>query len=263
MPRLRLIVIATTMALAACSQQPNSAATSPATTASVATASTAAPAATAMTSNPFFSASTLPYQAPPFDKIHDADYQPAIEEGMKQQLAEIQKIADNADAPTFENTFVAMEKSGVMLYRVMQVFGAVTGANTNDALQKVQEDEAPRLAAHQDAIYLNDKLFQRVQTIYNQRDTLKLDPESARLVEVVYKNFVHAGAKLSEADKAKLKDLNKEESTLSTSFTNKLLAATKGGALVIDDKTKLAGLTDAELASATQAAKDRKLADGK
>jgi peptidyl-dipeptidase Dcp len=263
MPRLRLIVIATTMALAACSQQPNSAATSPATTASVATASTAAPAATAMTSNPFFSASTLPYQAPPFDKIHDADYQPAIEEGMKQQLAEIEKIADNPDAPTFENTYLPMEKSGAMLSRVMQVFGAVTGANTNDALQKVQEDEAPRLAAHQDAIYLNDKLFQRVETIYNQRDTLKLDPESARLVEVVYKNFVHAGAKLSEADKAKLKDLNKEESTLSTSFTNKLLAATKGGALVIDDKTKLAGLTDAELASATQAAKDRKLADGK
>ncbi|MFZ0870661.1 MAG: peptidyl-dipeptidase Dcp [Rhodanobacter sp.] len=263
MPRLRLIVIATTIALAACSQQPNSATTSPATTATVAAASTAAPAATAMTSNPFFSASTLPYQAPPFDKIHDANYQPAIEEGMKQQLAEIQKIADNPDAPTFENTYVALEKSGVMLYRVMQVFGAVTGANTNDALQKVQEDEAPRLAAHQDAIYLNDKLFQRVQTIYNQRDTLKLDPESARLVEVVYKNFLHAGAKLSEADKAKLKDLNKEESTLSTSFTNKLLAATKGGALVIDDKTKLAGLTDAELAAAAQAAKDRKLADGK
>jgi len=261
--RLRLIVIATTMALAACSQQPNGAATSPATTASVATASTAAPAANAMTSNPFFSASTLPYQAPPFDKIHDADYQPAIEEGMKQQLAEIQKIADNPDAPTFENTYVAMEKSGAMLYRVMMVFGAVTGANTNDTLQKVQEDEAPKLAAHQDAIYLNDKLFQRVQTIYNQRDTLKLDPESARLVEVVYKNFVHAGAKLSEADKAKLKDLNKEESTLSTSFTNKLLAATKDGAVVVDDKTKLAGLTDAELAAAAQAAKDRKLPDGK
>jgi len=266
MLRLRLIVIATTMALAACSQQPNGAANSPApaaTTAPVATASTAAPAANAMTSNPFFTASTLPYQAPPFDKIHDADYQPAIEEGMKQQMAEIQKIADNPDAPTFENTFVVMEKSGAMFYRVMQVFGAVTGANTNDTLQKVQEDEAPKLAAHQDAIYLNDKLFQRVQTIYNQRDTLKLDPESARLVEVVYKNFVHAGAKLSEADKAKLKDLNKEESTLSTSFTNKLLAATKDGAVVVDDKAKLAGLTDAELAAAAQSAKDRKLADGK
>jgi peptidyl-dipeptidase Dcp len=263
MLRLRLIVIATTMALAACSQQPNGAATSPAPTASAAPASSAAPAATAMTSNPFFTASTLPYQAPPFDKIHDGDYQPAIEEGMKQQLAEIEKIADNPDAPTFDNTYVAMEKSGVMLYRVMAVFGAVTGANTDDALQKVQEDEAPKLAAHEDAIYLNDKLFQRVEAVYNQRDTLKLDPESARLVEVIYKNFVHAGAKLSEADKTKLKDLNKEESTLSTQFTNKLLAATKDGAVVVDDKAKLAGLSDAELAAAAQAAKDRKLADGK
>ncbi|WP_449426746.1 peptidyl-dipeptidase Dcp [Rhodanobacter umsongensis] len=260
--RLRLIVIATTMALAACSQQPNGAATSPAPTASTAVASSAAPAATAMTSNPFFSASTLPFQAPPFDKIKDADYQPAIEEGMKQQLAEIQKIADNPEAPTFENTYVAMEKSGVMLNRVMAVFGAVTGANTDDALQKVQENVAPELAAHQDAIYLDSKLFQRVEAVYNQRDTLKLDPESARLVEVVYKGFVHAGAKLSDADKAKLKDLNKEESTLSTEFTNKLLAATKDAALVVDDKAKLAGLSDAEMAAAEQAAKDRKL-DGK
>lgn len=261
--RLRLIVIATAMALAACSQQPNGAASSPATTASTAAASSAAPAATPMTSNPFFSASTLPFQAPPFDKIKDADYQPAIDEGMKQQLAEIEKIANNSDAPTFENTYVAMEKSGVMLNRVMAVFGAVTGANTNDALQKVQKDEAPKLAAHQDAIYLDSKLFQRVETVYNQRDTLKLDPESTRLVEVVYKNFVHAGAKLSDADKAKLKDLNKEESTLSTAFTNKLLAANKNAAPVLDDKAKLAGLSDAELAAAVQAAKDRKLADGK
>ncbi|OOG65424.1 dipeptidyl carboxypeptidase II [Rhodanobacter sp. B04] len=262
MLRLRLIVIATTMALAACSQQPNDAATSPAKAASAAPASSAAPVATAMTSNPFFAASTLPYQAPPFDKIHDADYQPAIEEGMKQQLAEIEKIADNPDAPTFENTYVAMEKSGAMLNRVMAVFGGVTGANTDDALQKVQENVAPELAAHQDAIYLNSKLFQRVEAVYNQRDTLKLDPESARLVEVVYKGFVHAGAKLSDADKAKLKDLNKEESTLSTSFTNKLLAATKDAAVVVDDKAKLAGLSDAEIAAAEQAAKDRKL-DGK
>ena len=164
--RLRLIVIATTMALAACSQQPNGAASSPATTASTAAASSAAPAATAMTSNPFFSASTLPFQAPPFDKIKDADYQPAIDEGMKQQLAEIEKIANNPDAPTFENTYVAMEKSGVMLKRVLAVFSAVTGANTDDALQKVQEDEAPKLAAEAraqsdlyDALNVHDDQF--------------------------------------------------------------------------------------------------------
>ncbi|MGY3041277.1 peptidyl-dipeptidase Dcp [Rhodanobacter sp. TND4EL1] len=267
MLRLRTIVIATTMALAACSQQPEGAANAPAPAASAASASTAstastAPAATDISSNPFYNVSTLPFHAPPFDKIQDADYQPAIEEGMKQHLAEIEKIANNPDAPTFENTYVAMEKSGAMLTRVMAAFNAVTGANTDDALQKVQEEEAPKLAAHSDAIYLDSKLFQRVQTVYDQRDTLKLDPESARLVDVVYKNFVHAGAKLSDADKAKLKDLNKEESTLSTAFTNKLLAATKDAAPVIADKAKLAGLSDAELAAATQAGKDRKQ-DGK
>ena len=264
MPCLRLIVIATTLALAACSQQPNSATTSPAPTASMAAATAAAPAtatatATDMTSNPFFNASTLPFQAPPFDKIKDGDYQPAIDEGMQQHLAEIEKIANDTAAPTFDNTFVAMEKSGAMLNRVLAAFGAVTGANTDPALQKVQEDEAPRLAAHHDAIYLNSKLFQRVKTVYDERATLKLDPESLRLVEVTYKNFVHAGAQLSDANKAQLKTLNKEESTLSTQFTNKLLAATKDAALVVDDKSKLAGLSDAEMEAAAVAAKGRGL----
>ena len=256
--RLRTIVIATTVALAACSQPPQSAANPPAPSASAASASSTATATADMTSNPFYNASTLPFQAPPFDRIHDADYQPAIEEGMKQHLAEIEKIADNPEPATFENTYVAMEKSGAMLHRVMAAFNAVTGANTNDTLQKVQEEEAPKLAAHEDAIHLDSKLFQRVETIYNQRDTLKLDAESARLVEVVYKDFVHAGAKLSDADKAKLKDLNREESTLSTAFTNMLLAATRDAAPVIADKAKLAGLSDAELAAAAQAGKDRK-----
>ncbi|MHB1271923.1 MAG: peptidyl-dipeptidase Dcp [Rhodanobacter sp.] len=261
MLRLRMIVIATTIALAACSQQPGGTTTSaPAKAATVAAASSAAPVANAMTSNPFFSASTLPFQAPPFDKITDADYQPAIEEGMKRQLAQIQQIADNTDAPTFENTYVAMEKSGVMLNRVMSVFGAVTSANTDPALQKVQQEEAPRLAAHRDAIYLDDKLFQRIEAVYNQRDTLKLDPESQRLIDVVYKNFVHAGAKLSAADKTKLKALNEEESTLSTRFTNRLLAATKDAALVVDDKAALAGLSDAQIDAAARSAKDRGLA---
>ena len=258
MPSLRLIVIATTVALAACSLQPASAATSRASTTSVAAANTAASTAN-MTSNPFFNASTLPFQAPPFDKIKDADYQPAIEEGMKQQLAEIEKIANNPEAPTFDNTFVAMEKTGVMLNRVLATFGAVTGANTDPALQKVQENVAPKLAAHHDAIYLNSKLFQRVKTVYDERATLKLDPESLRLVEVDYKDFVHAGAQLSAASKAKLKTLNKEESTLSTQFTNMLLAATKNAALVVDDKSKLAGLSDAEMDAAAVAAKGRGL----
>ncbi|MEO6799687.1 MAG: peptidyl-dipeptidase Dcp [Rhodanobacter sp.] len=259
--RLRTLVIAITIALAGCPQLSRAATSTPATSTAVAAARTAAPA-TAMTSNPFFQASTLPFQAPPFDKITDADYQPAIEEGMKRQLAEIRKIADNPNAPTFENTYVAMEKSGIMLNRVMAVFNGVTAANTDDALQKVQKDEAPKLAAHQDAIYLNDKLFKRVESVYNQRDKLKLDPESARLVEVVYKDFVHAGAKLSDADKTKLKKMNQEASSLSTAFTSKLLAATKDAAPVFSDKSKLAGLSDAELAAALQSGKNRK-EDGK
>jgi len=257
MLRLRSIVIATSIALAACSQQPQEtdAPAAPASTDVAAAASAATP--TGIAANPFYNASTLPFQAPPFDKITDADYQPAIEEGMRQQMEEIRAIADNPEAPTFENTFVAMEKSGTMLRRVMAAFDDVTSANTNETLQKVQEDEAPKLAAHSDAIHLDSKLFARVEAVYNQRDALKLDAESARLVEVVYKDFVHAGAKLSDADKAKLKDLNKEESSLSTAFTNKLLAATKEAAPVIEDKAMLAGLSDAELAAAAEAGKER------
>ena len=263
MPRLRLLAIATSVALAACSQAPNNAGNSTPSSSSSAPAKAATTAVVeAQASNPFFTASTLPYQAPPFDKIKDGDYEPAIDEGMKQQMAEVDTIANNPAPPTFENTYVALEKSGVLLNRVMAVFNGITGANTDDALQKVQEDEAPKLAAHQDAIHLNDKLFQRIQTVYDQRDSLKLDPESQRLIEVVYRNFVLAGAKLSEADKAKMKDFNKEESTLQAQYNNKLLAAAKDGALVIDDKSKLAGLSDEDIAAAGQAAKDRHL-DGK
>ena len=263
MPRLRILVIATSVALAACSQSPNNAGNSaPASTGSAPAKASTTAVAEAAVSNPFFTASTLPYQAPPFDKIKDSDYQPAIEEGMKQQLAEVDKIANNPDAPTFENTYVALEKTGVLLNRVMMVFNSITAANTDDALQKVQEDEAPKLAAHADAIHLNDKLFQRIQAVYDQRDSLKLDPESQRLVEVVYRQFVMAGAKLSDADKSKLKDYNKEDAGLEAQYNNKLLAAAKDAALVIDDKTKLAGLPDEDIEAAAQAAKDRHL-DGK
>jgi len=265
MLRLRMIVIATSIALSACSSSSpdDSAKQTPAAAATVAQASTAASApAAAASANPLFEASTLPFQAPPFDKITEADYQPAIEEGMKQHLAEIEKIADNPDAPTFDNTYVAMEKSGVLLTRAMMAFEGVAQANTSDTLQKVEEEEAPKLAAHRDAITLNSKLFARVQAVYDQRDSLKLDPESLRLVDVTYKNFVRGGAKLSDADKAKLKDLNKEESTLSTQFSNKLLAATKAGALVVDDKSKLDGLSEGDIAAAAGAAKERKV-DGK
>ncbi|HET7117679.1 MAG TPA: peptidyl-dipeptidase Dcp [Hanamia sp.] len=206
-------------------------------------------------SNPLLQPSTLPFRAVPFDKINDSDFQPAIEEGIKQNLAEIQKIADNPDTPTFDNTLVAMEKSGQLLTRAMRAFSVLTGANTNPQLQKVQQEEAPKLAANDDAIYLNSKLFKRVEAIYNQRDQLKLDPESKRLIEYYYQKFLLAGAKLSDADKDKLKKLNEESASLSAQFMKQLLAATKAGALVISDSAELAGLSAGKLDAAAQAAK--------
>jgi len=199
-----------------------------------------------LSSNPLLTKSTLPYEAPPFDKIKDADFQPALEQGMKEQITEVDSIANNPAAPTFENTLVAMEKSGVTLTRVNRVFNALSGANTDSVLQKVQEDEAPKLAAHQDAIYLNSKLFKRVEAVYNSRATLKLDTESARLITYYYQQFVIAGAQLSDSDKTALKKLNEQEASLSAKFTNKLLAAAKAGGLEISDTAQLAGLSQGE-----------------
>jgi peptidyl-dipeptidase Dcp len=211
-------------------------------------------------SNPFYAPSTLPFRAPPFDKIKDGDFQPAIEAGMAGQQAEIQAIAGDPAPPTFANTFIALEKSGQLLERVSAAFSGVTGANTNPDLQKVKTIEAPKLAAHHDFIFLNTKLFARVSAIYQQRAALQLDPESLRLVEFYYDRFVHAGANLSEAEKTELKKLNEEESSLSNAFTNKILAATKEGAFVAVDKAALAGFSEAQTAAAEQTGKSRKLA---
>ncbi|HWZ83891.1 MAG TPA: peptidyl-dipeptidase Dcp [Terriglobales bacterium] len=209
--------------------------------------------------NPFYAPSPLPFHAPAFDKIKDSDYQPAIDAGMAQQLAEVRAIADNPAPPTFDNTIVALEKTGQLFNRVMLVFNGVTGANLSDELQKVQDIEAPKLAAHQDAIYLDARLFQRVKAIYDQRASLKLDAEALRLVEYTYQQFVHAGANLSEADKVELKKLNEEASTLTNAFNTKLLAATKDAAFVATDEAALAGLSSARIAADAQAAKDRKV----
>ena len=214
--------------------------------------------------NPFYAASTLPYQAPPFDKIKDTDFEPALEAGMAEQLKEVEAIANNPAPPTFENTLVALERTGQLYERVQEVFDGLTQANTNATLDKVDAIESPKRAAHDDAIFLNDKLFQRVATIWNQMngkqmDSLGLDAESRRLVDVYYKKFVHAGANLSPADKVKLKKLNEEESTLQNGFRQKLLAATKAEAYSTTDKSALKGLTDAELAAAAEAAKERKV----
>jgi peptidyl-dipeptidase Dcp len=208
-------------------------------------------------SNPFYAESTLPFQAPPFDKIKDADYEPAIDAGIAQARAENEAIANSAAAPTFENTIAAMEKAGQLLNRVTLVFFGVTQANTNDTLQKVQETVTPKLTALQDSIYLNNKLFARVQTLYDEREKLGLDAESLRLLEVDYQQFVKAGAKLSDADKTKLKKLNEEESVLSNAFTNKLLAGTKAAAFSTKDKAMLAGLSEAQMEAAVVAAKGR------
>ncbi len=212
--------------------------------------------------NPFANASTLLYQAPQFDKIHNEDFQPAIEEGMRVQIAEVSKIAADAAAPTFDNTIIALEKTGLLLTRANNVFQALTQANTNDTIQKIQTDLAPKLAAHSDAIHLNAALFSRIKALYDSRATLGLDSTQFFLLMRYYKDFVRAGALLSAADQTKLRALNEEESKLSTDFQNKLLAGTKAGGLVISDKAELAGMGDAEIAAAADAAKARKL-DGK
>ncbi len=213
------------------------------------------PAAT----NPFFAESTLPYHAPPFDKIKESDYAPAIEEGMKKQLAEIDAIANDPAPPTFANTLEAMERSGTLLTRVTKVFFNLTQSNTNDTLQKIKSDEAPKLAAHSDAIYLNAKLFARVKSIYEQRDALKLDAESRHLVERYYKAFVRGGALLSDADKETLRGLNQEEAKLTTKFEDDVLAETNNGAVIIDNKADLDGLSESDIAAAADRAKERGL----
>ncbi|HKQ87962.1 MAG TPA: M3 family metallopeptidase [Candidatus Acidoferrales bacterium] len=206
-------------------------------------------------SNPFYAPSTLPFHAPPFNKIKDSDYEPAMDAGIAQNLAEIDKIANDSAPATLANTFIALEKSGRLLERVDSVFNGVTGANTDPTLQKIQETEAPKLAALEDAEMLNPKLFARVKAVYNKRNSLKLDQDSMRLVERTYANFVHAGANLSDADKKRLKQINEQLASLSANFMNRLLAAAKAGGFATTDKSKLAGLTDEQLAAAQSDAK--------
>jgi peptidyl-dipeptidase Dcp len=220
----------------------------------------AVPAVAAFTQdNPFAKPSSLPLQAPAFDKIKDSDYVPAFEEGMKEQLAEARKIADDPAAPTFQNTIAALETSGQLLNRVGSVFFALTSANTTDALDKIEQDEAGKLQATQDSISLDPKLFKRIETLYGERASLKLDPEQLRLLEYYYQEAVLAGAKLSDADKDKLKKLNGELADFATQYNQDLVAATKDAGLVVSDKSELAGLSQQELDAAAQAAETRGL----
>ncbi|MES2349513.1 MAG: M3 family metallopeptidase [Pseudomonadota bacterium] len=221
----------------------------------------AAPAA-ALAGNPLAAASTLPFHYPAFDKIKDEHFLPAFAEGMRIQLKEIDAIANNKQPATFDNTIVAMEKSGALLTRVQTTFSNLQGANTNDKLDAIDSEMSPKLAAHNDTIFLNAKLFARVQSLYDKRDTLKLDAESKHLLERYHTDFVRAGAKLSAADKEKLKAINGTIATLQTTFTQNVLKETNASALVVDTRAELAGMSDAAIDAAAAAAKAKGM-DGK
>ena len=209
--------------------------------------------------NPFLSESPLPLHYPPFDRIDDSDYVPAFEAGMSEQLKEVEAIAQDPAPPTFENTFVSLEKSGRLLRRVQTVFNNLSAANTDPAMQKIEAQMAPRLAAHRDEILLDPALFARVDALYQKRSQLRLDAESNQLVERYEVQFVRAGAKLSPADKQALKKINQEISSLTTKFRQNTLKCTKENAVVVDDAKELAGLTSEQIGAASEAAKARKL----
>ncbi|URO01231.1 peptidyl-dipeptidase Dcp [Leclercia adecarboxylata] len=211
--------------------------------------------------NPFFAGSTLPYQAPHFDLIRDEDYRPAFDEAIRQKRDEIAAIAGSAAAPDFANTVLALEKSGELLGRVSSVFFAMTSAHTNDYLQQLEEAISTELAALANDIWLNDALFARVDALYNDRQALAPDAESLRLIEELHQRFILAGARLGEAEKQALKALNTEAATLISQFNQRLLAADKAGGLVVDFLHQLDGLSQAEQASAAQAAADKGLND--
>jgi peptidyl-dipeptidase Dcp len=218
--------------------------------------------AAALAGNPFLKPSTLPFGYPAFDQIKDAHFAPAFAEGMRVQLAEIDAIANNPKPATFDNTIVAMERSGRLLDRVQTTFQNLQGANTNDALDAIDRDMSPKLAAHGDAIFLNARLFARVDALYAKRDRLHLDPEAKHLLERYHTDFVRAGAKLSPADKEKLKAINADIASLQTAFTQNVLKEANASALVVDSRAELAGMTDAAIETAAAAAKAKGM-DGK
>ena len=212
--------------------------------------------------NPLLVSSPHQHGFPPFDQIENSHFQPAIEQGMEEHLAEIKLIAENSAPATFQNTIIEMEKAGQTLQYVMRVFSARVSAHTNDELQAVQREMSPRLAAHEDAISLNPRLFDRIVTLYEQRDSLELDAESLRLLERYHRNFVRAGARLDDAQKEELKAINSELAELGTEFSQKVLAEVNDSAVVFDDAEALAGMSESRLSSAATEAADRGLNDG-
>jgi peptidyl-dipeptidase Dcp len=214
----------------------------------------------AMADNPFKEPSTLPYQLPPFGRIKDADYLPAFEAGMREQRREVEAIAHNPSPASFDNTIVALERSGLLLDRVANVFSNLNSSNSDPQMEKIDTEMAPKLTAHEDAIWLDAALYARVDALFQRRASLELDPESLQLLERYHVSFVRAGARLSDADKARLRALNGEISSLMTQFKQNVLKSSKDGAVVVDSEAELAGLSAEQLGSAARAAAARNLA---
>jgi peptidyl-dipeptidase Dcp len=260
---MHTIFAASSLVLAACGPRPVGTAVTPppaAATPAPAKPRPATPKPVPAAANPLFHSSTLPFHLPPFNTIKETDYAPAFTAGMAEERREAAAIAKNQAAPTFENTIVAMERMGRLLSRTSKVFFNLLACNSDAAMQKIESEMAPKLAAHRDAILLDPALFARVDAVYQQRAKLGLDPESAQLLDRYYKTFVRAGARLSAADKTKLKQINKELSKLTTRFRQNVLKATKEGAVVVDDVKQLDGLSPQQIGAAAMAAKARGLA---
>ena len=210
-----------------------------------------------MNENPFFTASTLPFEAPDFDKIENEHFMPAFERGMDEELNEIESIASQDEDPTFENTILAMEETGKLLTRVQRVFFNLTSAHTNDEIQEIQTELAPKLAAHSDNIYLNRDLFQRVEVLHDNIDELDLDEESQKLLRDTYRDFIRAGAQLTDEEQSRMRQINERVSSLTTEFQEKLLELTRERAVIVEDEELLDGLSRDRIASAKQAAERR------
>jgi peptidyl-dipeptidase Dcp len=211
----------------------------------------------AQAANPFFQQSTLPLQYPQFDKIKDSDFAPGFERGMLDNTKEIDAIANDVEPATFENTILAMERSGQLLRRTAVVFFNLVGANTNDALKKLQSEYSSKLAAHNDSVYLNAKLFARIKALNEKRETLGLDAQGVRLVERYYNDFVKAGANLTEAQKTRVKAINVELANLTTKFSQNVLAEVNDSALIVDKRADLAGLSDDAINKLAESAKEK------
>ena len=247
-PIAAALALAIATALAGCATSPT-----PAT-------KTEAPMPASAYSGVFATPSTLDLNYPRFDQIKDSDFAPAFDAGMAEQLREIDAIANNPEAPTFQNTIVAMEKSGQLLDRASNVFFNLVGTDKNDARDKLQSDYAPKFSAHRDAITLNPKLFARIKALHDARATLGLDAVDQRLLERRYEDFVRGGAALTDAQKARIREINTEMSKLGTLFSQNVLAEVNDSAVVVDDRAQLKGMSDEQIAAAAEAAKARGLA---